>query len=624
MPDHARKASPEGAVAPVPPVRQRRATLAATPLQAVMQASPRVTQLLAMQQAMAARAVQRMAVEDEAPLQGKGLEDEEPLQAMAEDEEPLQAAGLEDEDPLQGRGLEDEEPLQGKANGAAPVQAKPGPGGNGGLPPQLRAGVEALSGHSMADVRVHRNSPQPAQVGALAYAQGRDIHLGPGQEKHLPHEAWHVVQQAQGRVRPTMQAKGVAINDDAGLEAEADRMGAAAQRMVLKGPPPAARVHGNSSRAVAQCMLPKALKKESKIQVYLDGEIMTVVLAKPFSPGDKLVSFRKSARKKKGKFVEPEQDIVADFAFPLGLGHKDIQADVAARAEAAEAVKGADGVDPGLLTLMYEKMSGIYAETSDIDGKPKVFSKTILAAAMIALEHQGYPCQTEEEAEIYTDSKDMMETYIAELTDELQSVGERDDAGPSTSAPGEGKSKKDWKAKATKRANAEVIGRLRDRTDIPKAEQAAAAEIARSNQLAHKIPKIRLKSLARSGVLAPEWSEKKLENWLPNLEAAVLPQNQDDEAREDFDPNVQADGRMTPRSEKLSEIDAMLTAGEHTKPGFDADDLRARLAEIEALHKAKLKAESGSEKGLTMPLLSQWSLEESGAFTRRRPDEKGQ
>lgn len=207
MPDHARKASPEGAVAPLMPVRQRRATLAATPLQAVMQASPRVTQLLAMQQGMAARAVQRMAVEDEAPLQGKGLEDEEPLQAA---------------------GLEDEEPLQGKANGAAPVQAQPGPGGNGGLPPQLQAGVEALSGHSMADVRVHRNSPQPAQVGALAYAQGRDIHLGPGQEKHLPHEAWHVVQQAQGRVRPTMQAKGVAINDDAGLEAEADRMGAQA------------------------------------------------------------------------------------------------------------------------------------------------------------------------------------------------------------------------------------------------------------------------------------------------------------------------------------------------------------------------------------------------------------
>lgn len=35
------------------------------------------------------------------------------------------------------------------------------------------------------------------------YSQGTDIHIGPGQEKHLPHEAWHVVQQKQGRVKPT-------------------------------------------------------------------------------------------------------------------------------------------------------------------------------------------------------------------------------------------------------------------------------------------------------------------------------------------------------------------------------------------------------------------------------------
>jgi len=45
----------------------------------------------------------------------------------------------------------------------------------------------------------------PAQLNALAYAQGSDIHVAPGQEKHLPHEAWHVVQQSKGRVKPTMQ-----------------------------------------------------------------------------------------------------------------------------------------------------------------------------------------------------------------------------------------------------------------------------------------------------------------------------------------------------------------------------------------------------------------------------------
>lgn len=95
----------------------------------------------------------------------------------------------------------------------------------GGLPAQLKRGVESLSGIAMDDVRVHYNSAQPAQLQALAYAQGSDIHLAPGQERHLPHEAWHVVQQKQGRVRPRVQLKGEQIDDDPGLEREADVMG---------------------------------------------------------------------------------------------------------------------------------------------------------------------------------------------------------------------------------------------------------------------------------------------------------------------------------------------------------------------------------------------------------------
>ncbi|WP_211339462.1 eCIS core domain-containing protein [Hymenobacter perfusus] len=94
-----------------------------------------------------------------------------------------------------------------------------------GLPDALKMGVENLSGYSLDDVRVHYNSAQPAQLQAHAYAQGTDIHVAPGQEQHLPHEAWHVVQQKQGRVRATRQLKGVGVNDDAGLEQEADVMG---------------------------------------------------------------------------------------------------------------------------------------------------------------------------------------------------------------------------------------------------------------------------------------------------------------------------------------------------------------------------------------------------------------
>jgi hypothetical protein len=94
-----------------------------------------------------------------------------------------------------------------------------------GLPSQLKSGIESLSGMSMDHVKVHYNSDKPAQLQAHAYAQGSEIHLGAGQERHLPHEAWHVVQQAQGRVRPTFQMKAGAVNDDPSLEQEADMMG---------------------------------------------------------------------------------------------------------------------------------------------------------------------------------------------------------------------------------------------------------------------------------------------------------------------------------------------------------------------------------------------------------------
>jgi hypothetical protein len=188
--------------------------------------------------------VQRQEIpEEEEPLQGKMAETVQ-RQEIPEEEEPLQgkfenkpeiacpscfAAPIVqrqeipvEEEPLQGKFEtvqrqeipEEEEPLQTKKEN------------NTGMPDNLKAGVENLSGIDMSDVRVHYNSSKPSDVGALAYTQGTDIHVAPGQEKHLPHETWHVVQQKQGRVKPTMKAKGVSINDDAVLEFEADVMGA--------------------------------------------------------------------------------------------------------------------------------------------------------------------------------------------------------------------------------------------------------------------------------------------------------------------------------------------------------------------------------------------------------------
>ena len=125
-----------------------------------------------------------------------------------------------------------------KAAPVAPVQLEgelPPPPNRTGLPDGLKTGIESLSGMAMEHVQVHYNSAQPAQLNALAYAQGSEIHVAPGQERHLPHEAWHVVQQAQGRVRPTMQLQsGVPVNDDAGLEREADVMGARASQSQMR------------------------------------------------------------------------------------------------------------------------------------------------------------------------------------------------------------------------------------------------------------------------------------------------------------------------------------------------------------------------------------------------------
>lgn len=153
--------------------------------------------------------VQREAMEeDDELLQGKFETAQREGMDLDDEEEPLQ--GKFDTAQCEALPEEDEEPLQQKAENKT------------GLPDELKAGVEAASGFSMDDVRVYYNSSKPAQLRALAYAQGTDIHIGPGQEKHLPHEAWHVVQQKQGRVKPTVQMQGVQVNDDEGLEKEAD------------------------------------------------------------------------------------------------------------------------------------------------------------------------------------------------------------------------------------------------------------------------------------------------------------------------------------------------------------------------------------------------------------------
>lgn len=148
--------------------------------------------------------------------------------------------------------------LASRASDAATTTANPSQENKTGLPDKLKSGIESLSGVSLDDVTVHLNSSKPREVQALAYTRGTEIHVQQGQEEHLPHEAWHVVQQKQGRVRPTMQLEGVAINDDQVLEREADTMGAQGARAgsvdeasVDRAAPGGAQVRGKSGSNVA-------------------------------------------------------------------------------------------------------------------------------------------------------------------------------------------------------------------------------------------------------------------------------------------------------------------------------------------------------------------------------------
>ena len=161
------------------------------------------------------------------------------------------------------------------------------------LPFTLKAGLEKLSGIDLSDVKVHENSDKPQQFGALAYTQGNEIHIAPGQERHLPHEGWHAIQQKQGKVEPSMQLKTeTLVNDDESLEKEADDMGRRASEE-----------YGNSdtqqlSSKVTQTRLSKgeiiqrAVSKE-KTYVVKKGDTLSEIAIKNNVTQDELIKLNK-------------------------------------------------------------------------------------------------------------------------------------------------------------------------------------------------------------------------------------------------------------------------------------------------------------------------------------------
>lgn len=133
-----------------------------------------------------------------------------------------------------------DQPLQLRARGSAEASSHTdAPARTSSIPHALASGIRALSGLDVSGVRVHHGSALPARFGAHAFARAPEIHVAPGQDHQLPHEAWHVVQQLQGRVPTTSSIAGARANLDAKLEREADVMG---QRALS----PATRMHSGA------------------------------------------------------------------------------------------------------------------------------------------------------------------------------------------------------------------------------------------------------------------------------------------------------------------------------------------------------------------------------------------
>jgi hypothetical protein len=119
--------------------------------------------------------------------------------------------------------------------GASPTAERSGSGQ--GLPDPVRGKMERAFSADFSGVSV-RESSEASALGAQAFTRGSEVVFAPGHyhpdsergQSLIGHELAHVVQQSEGRVAPTIQGKGIALNDDAGLEAEADDLGARAAR----------------------------------------------------------------------------------------------------------------------------------------------------------------------------------------------------------------------------------------------------------------------------------------------------------------------------------------------------------------------------------------------------------
>lgn len=575
-------------------------------LSAMMNASPAMIAQRKKMQNLFGGAAQLKGVEDE-PLQGKfdaiqRVEEEEPLQGKFET-----VQRVEEEEPLQGKfdpvqRVEEEEPIQHKLAADSPAQLEQQPASkpnHTGLPDNLKSGIENLSGMSMDSVRVHYNSSQPAQLNALAYAQGTDIHVAPGQERHLPHEAWHVVQQAQGRVQPTMQMKeGIPVNDDQSLEHEADVMGGRALQMTggLNVSPISIAVPIPSLPVQRVISEDTAVGAQIKIYIEDSKEVQTVYYAGVDKKGD----IKYAAKAGDAKKNKNTSTMAHKFAFDPSISDKDIRRTAARHQKEEEEAGDLDSVLPDTVWEFLKAELKKYVSEEEFGDLDVTKPRLLLACNKMNIDVS--------DSEFETTYKD--DFYFEELTGELQGT-EVSSSTVSSSSSSSSSVKKSWMHKKIKDQKGPLLESVGGSDGV----------LAGGSSLHHKLSRSRIKKMLgllerssdegaqtmrttltkiQSTVVGIGDLQTALNNWAPNLELGPLvdKRKEGDDPGAGFDGNVQ-DGSYTPRSKELSEVDKAIS----NPKSINWKELSEKLEKVLLLQ---------SNNQLSTPRLGQWQETEDG------------
>lgn len=226
---------------------------------------------------------------------------------------------------------------QPRGFGAAPKSLPPGltlvTAGGKKLPEALQRKMEGFFKADFSDVRV-RVGPEAPAIGALAFTSGSTLFFAPGQyqpeapqgRQLIGHELAHVLQQRAGRVRHPTGA-GIAIVQDAALEAEADRLGLRASLSCHA--PPSARMVQAAFRHPAQGAAPPRSRTIQRMQH--DREILVPTesqMGMLIDIGETTTSSGglQTGNKKRGDIFESDTEkfLVSSGAFKLVVNSNDI------------------------------------------------------------------------------------------------------------------------------------------------------------------------------------------------------------------------------------------------------------------------------------------------------------